>query len=110
MAKRQMPGMGGMGNMNMIKQAQKLQQDMMKAQEELEAREYTAAAGGGAVTAVASGARKLVSVSIKPEAADPEDVEMLQDLVLAAVNEALRQAEDEMQKEMSRFTGGLGLF
>ncbi len=113
MAKRQMPGMGGMGgmgNMNMIKQAQKMQQDMLKAQEELEAREYTASAGGGAVSAVVSGARRLVSVELKPEVVDPEDIEMLQDLVLAAVNEGLRQAEDEMQKEMARFTGGLGLF
>lgn len=110
MARRQMPGMGGMGNMNMIKQAQKLQQDMMKAQEDLNAREYASSSGGGVVTAVASGSRNLVSLTIKPEVVDPEDVEMLQDLVLAAVNEALRLAEDEMQKEMSRFTGGLGLF
>ena len=110
MARRQVPGMGGMGNMNMVKQAQKLQQDMMKAQEELMAREYSASSGGGAVTVVALGSRELVSVTIKPEAVDPEDVEMLQDMVLTAANEALRKAEDDMQKEMSRYTGGLGLF
>lgn len=106
MAKHGMPGMGGM-NMNMMKQVQKLQQDMMRAQEELEQRTYEASAGGGAVTAVVSGSRQLVSITLKPEAVDPDDVDMLQDMILAAVNEGLRNAEETMAKEMQRYTGGL---
>ena len=104
-------GMGGMGgNMNnMIRQAQKMQQDMMKAQEELESKTYEAAAGGGVVTAAVSGKKELVSVTIDPEAVDPEDVEMLQDLVVSAVNEALRQADEAMESSMSGVTGGLNL-
>lgn len=106
---RGMGGMGG-GNMNsMIRQAQKMQQDMLKAQEELEAKTYEAGAGGGVVTATVSGKKELVSVAIDPEAVDPEDVEMLQDLVVSAVNEALRQAGDAMDKAMDSITGGLNL-
>lgn len=101
--------MGGGMNMNMIKQAQKMQQDMLKMQEELEAREYTATAGGGVVTAAVSGKRELLSVTIDPEAVDPEDVEMLQDLVVAAVNEALRKAEAEASANMQKLTGNLNL-
>ncbi|MDR1736295.1 MAG: YbaB/EbfC family nucleoid-associated protein [Oscillospiraceae bacterium] len=108
MAKHGMPMGGGM-NMNMMKQMQKLQQDMLRTQEELEARTYETASGGGAVKAVVSGKRELVSIEIKPEAVDPDDVEMLQDLILAAVNEGLRTAEETMSREMQRFTGGLGL-
>ena len=104
-------GMGGMGgNMNnMIRQAQKMQQDMLKAQEELENKTYEAAAGGGVVSATVSGKKELVSVAIDPEAVDPEDVEMLQDLVVSAVNEALRQADEAMESSMSGVTGGLNL-
>ena len=104
-------GMGGMGgNMNnMIRQAQKMQQDMMKAQEELESKTYEAAAGGGVVTATVSGKKELVSVAIDPEAVDPDDVEMLQDLIVAAVNEALRKASDDAASQMSKLTGGLNL-
>ena len=104
-------GMGGMGgNMNnMIRQAQKMQQDMMKAQEELESKTYEAAAGGGVVSATVSGKKELVGVTIDPEAVDPEDVEMLQDLIVAAVNEALRKANDDAASQMSKFTGGLNL-
>ena len=105
-------GMGGMGggiNMNMIKQAQKMQQDMQKMQTELEEKEYTASAGGGVVTAVVSGKRELKSLTIDPEAVDPEDVEMLQDLIVAAVNEATRAAETDMASNMQKLTGGLGL-
>lgn len=104
-------GMGGMGgNMNnMIRQAQKMQQDMLKAQEELENKTYEAAAGGGAVSATVSGKKELVSVAIDPEAVDPEDVEMLQDLIVAAVNEALRKANDDAASQMSKLTGGLNL-
>lgn len=109
---RGMGGMGGLGggNMqNMIRQAQKMQADMMKAQEELESKSYEAAAGGGVVKAVVSGKKEVTSVTIDPEAVDPDDVEMLQDLVVSAVNEALRQAGDAMEKGMSDVTGGLNL-
>ncbi|MCL2030246.1 MAG: YbaB/EbfC family nucleoid-associated protein [Oscillospiraceae bacterium] len=109
MARRGMPNMGGMGGMNMMKQVQKLQQDMARAQEELEQRTYETTAGGGAVTAVVNGARQLESITLKPEAVDPDDIDMLQDLILAAVNEGLRTAEETQAREMQKFTGGLGL-
>lgn len=102
-------GMGGGMNMNMIKQAQKMQQDMLKAQEELEAAEFEASAGGGVVKAVANGKRELLSIVIEPDAVDPDDVEMLQDLIIAAVNEAMRKAETAMTESMAKITGGLGL-
>ena len=104
-------GYSGKGNnMNsMIRQAQKMQQDMLKAQEELESKTYEAAAGGGVVSATVSGKKELVSVTIDPEAVDPEDVEMLQDLIVAAVNEALRKAGEDAASQMSRLTGGLNL-
>ena len=102
-------GYGGMNQMQMMKQAQKMQQDLMKMQEELEQANYTASSGGGVVTAVVSGKRELVSREIDPEAVDPEDVEMLQDLVVAAVNEALHKAEDAAAQNMSKLTGGLNL-
>ena len=99
-------GMGG-GNMNnMIRQAQKMQQDMMKAQEELESKTYEAGAGGGVVSATVSGRKELVSVAIDPEAVDPDDVEMLQDLIVAAVNEALRKANEDAASQLSKPTGG----
>lgn len=104
-----MPGMGGGINANMIKQVQKMQQDMLKAQEELELKEYTASAGGGAVTAVATGKRELVSITLDKSAVDPEDVEMLSDMIVAAVNEALRAATNDMETQMGKFTGGLNL-
>ena len=97
---------GGM-NMNMIKQAQKMQQDMLKMQEEMEAKEYEATAGGGVVTARVNGKHELLALTIQPEAVDPEDVEMLQDMVIAAVNEAMRKAE--ASQSMSKLTSGLNL-
>lgn len=106
------PGMGGMGggiNMNMIKQAQKMQQDMAKMQEEMEVKTYTAAAGGGVVSATVTGKRTLTALVIDPEAVDPDDVELLQDLIVAAVNEALRTAEGDMASNMQQLTGGLNL-
>ena len=106
------PGMGGMGggiNMNMIKQAQKMQENMQKMQAELEAKEYSAQAGGGVVSATVTGKRELVSLTIAPEAVDPEDVEMLQDMIVAAVNEALRSAETDMADSMRQITGGPNL-
>jgi len=102
-------GTGGGMNMNMIKQAQKMQQDMLKMQEELENKEYEASAGGGVVTAKVNGKHEILNLSISPEAVDPEDVEMLQDMIVAAVNEAMRKADTEMQQAMGRMTGGLNL-
>ena len=102
-------GMGGMNQAQMMKQAQKMQQELAKMQEELEQTEYTAAAGGGVVSATVSGKRELTKLEIDPEAVDPEDVEMLQDMVIAAVNEALRKAEDAANQNMSKLTGGLNL-
>ena len=102
-------GMGGGMNMNMIKQAQKMQQDMLKMQEEMESKEYDATAGGGMVKAVVNGRHEVLSLTINPEAVDPEDVEMLQDMVVAAVNEAMRKAEAEAAQNMSKLTGGLNL-
>lgn len=105
-------GMGGMGggiNMNMIKQAQKMQQDMQKMQAELEEKEYTASAGGGVVSATVSGKRELKNLTIDPDVVDPDDVEMLQDMIVAAVNEAIRSAESDAANSMQRLTGGMGL-
>ncbi len=106
---RGMGGLGGGMNMNMIKQAQKMQQDMMRMQQELQEKEYEAAAGGGVVTATVTGKRELKALEIDPEAVDPDDVEMLQDMIVAAVNEALRAAENDAASTMQKLTGGLGL-
>jgi len=96
------------GNMNkMMKQVQKMQQDMAKVQEELASRTVESTAGGGAVKVVANGRQELVKVEINPEVVDPEDVEMLQDLVLAATNEALRKSQEMAAAEMGKITGGL---
>lgn len=103
------PGMGGMNMQQMMKQAQKMQQDMANMQEELYAREFSAKSGGGMVEAVVTGKKELKSLSINPDCVDPDDVEMLQDMILAAVNEALRAAEETTQAEMGKLTGGLGL-
>ena len=102
-------GMGGGFNMNMIKQAQKMQNDMLKAQAELETQEYTASSGGGMVTATVTGKKQLVKLDIKPEAVDPDDVEMLCDMVIAAVNEAVKQADAAMTEGIGKITGGLNL-
>ena len=91
------------------KQAQQMQEEMGKLQEELDVREYTAAAGGGAVTAVVDGKHIVKKLEIKPEVVDPEDVDMLADLVMAAVNEAIRQAVDTSEAEMSKITGGINM-
>ena len=101
--------MGGGMNMNMIKQAQKMQQDMLKMQEEMESKEYDATAGGGMVKAVVNGKHELLSLTINPEAVDPEDVEMLQDMVCAAVNEALRGVDQMSNARMSSVTGGMNI-
>ena len=101
--------MGGMNQMQMMKQAQKMQQDLLKMQQEMEEKQYEATAGGGVITAVVSGKRELVRVTIDPEAVDPEDVEMLQDMIVAAVNEAMRKAEADQSANMAKLTGGLNL-
>ncbi len=103
-------GFPGGNQMNMMKQAQKMQQDFMKMQQELESREFEFSAGGGAVKAVMVGTRHLERIEINPEVVDPEDVEMLQDLVLTAVNGAIKLADDETGKAMSKLQGGLGGF
>ena len=105
---RGMPMGGGM-NMNMMKQAQKMQQELLRMQEEMESKTYSATAGGGMVTATVTGKHELTALTIDPEAVDPDDVEMLQDLVIAAVNEAMRTAESESAAAMSKLTGGLNL-
>ena len=102
-------GYPGGNQMNMMKQAQKMQQDLLKMQQEMETKEYEATAGGGVVTAVANGKHELLRITIDPEAVDPDDVEMLQDMVVAAANEALRKADAEQAANMSKLTGGLNL-
>jgi DNA-binding YbaB/EbfC family protein len=110
MAKGGFRGMpGGMNQAAMMKQAQKMQQEMLRMQEEMENKTYSAAAGGGMVTAEVSGKHQIVNLTIKEEAVDPDDVEMLQDMIIAAVNEAMRVAEADAANNMSRLTGGLNL-
>jgi len=109
MAKRRMmPGGFGMPG-DMFRRLQTLQEDLMKAQEEIAAMTVTATAGGGAVTAVVSGDRRLKSLQIQPDVVDPNDVEMLQDLIVAAVNQGMEQVEKVAAERMSAVTGGLGL-
>ncbi len=100
---------GGMNQMAMMKQAQKMQQEMLRMQEELESKVFTATSGGGMVTAGVTGKHELQSLTINPEAVDPDDVEMLQDMIIAAVNEAMRQAETESANNMAKLTGGMNL-
>ncbi len=110
MAKGGFRGMpGGMNQAAMIKQAQKMQQEMLRMQEEMETKTFTATVGGGMVTATVNGKHELQDLQINPEAVDPDDVEMLQDMVIAAVNEAMRTADAESANNMSRLTGGLNL-
>ena len=100
---------GGMNQAAMMKQAQKMQQDLLRMQAEQEAKTFTAKAGGGMVAATVNGKQELVNLEINPEAVDPDDVEMLQDMIIAAVNEAMRAADAEAANNMSRLTGGLNL-
>ena len=110
MAKNNFRGMpGGMNQAAMMKQAQKMQQDMLRMQEEMENKTYTATAGGGMVSATVNGKHEVLNLEIKPDAVDPDDVEMLQDMVIAAVNEAMRAADTDAANNMSRLTGGLNL-
>ena len=109
MAKRSggFPGMGG--NMNqLMKQAQKMQRQMEVTQKEMEEKEYEATAGGGAVTVKVSGKKEVTAIKIAEEVVDPDDIEMLEDLIMAATNEAFRAMEADSQAQMSKLTGGLG--
>lgn len=109
MAKKGFPGMMP-GNMNgLMKQAQKMQQDMQKMQEELENKEVESSVGGGAVTVKVNGKKEIVNITIKPEVVDPDDIEMLEDLVLSAVNEALRNVDELQSSQMNKITGGLNI-
>jgi len=112
MAKGKFNGFGG-GGMNMqamVKQAQKMQENMNKAQEEITKMETEASSGGGAVTVKLTGTTTVSSIDIKPEVVDPDDIEMLQDLVVAAVNEALKTAQEKSQSLMANITGNAGAF
>ena len=109
MAKKGFPGMMP-GNMNqLLKQAQKMQSDMQKMQEELESKEIEASVGGGAITVKVNGKKELIDIQIKPEVVDPDDIEMLQDLVLSAVNQALKSVDDMQANQMSKVTGGMNI-
>ena len=103
-------GMGGMGNMNsMIKQAQKMQEEMIKAQEALSAQEFEASVGGGAVSVKASGSKEILEIKISPDAIDPEDVEMLEDMIVSAVNEVLRKTDEAQANNLKGLTGGMSI-
>lgn len=106
---RNMRGMGGGVNMNMIRQAQKMSADMQKTQSSLQSREYSAQSGGGAVKVVVNGKHQLKSIEITPEAVNPEDVELLQDMILTAVNDANSAADEDAASTMSKITGGMNL-
>ncbi|HSQ33292.1 MAG TPA: YbaB/EbfC family nucleoid-associated protein [Peptostreptococcaceae bacterium] len=110
MAKKGFPGMMPGGNMNnLLKQAQKMQEEMQKTQKELESKELEASVGGGAVTVKVNGKKEIIDITIKPEVVDPDDIEMLQDLVLSAVNEALRSIDEMTSSQMSKLTGGMNM-
>ncbi len=103
------PGGAMPGNMNnLMKQAQRMQRQMEESQKELEEKEITAAAGGGAVEVTISGKKEITKVKLSPEVVDPDDIEMLEDLIMAAANEAIRQIEELSQESMAKITGGLG--
>ena len=100
---------GGGNQMNMVRQAQKMQQELLKMQQEIETSKFEFTVGGGAVKAVVLGTKELESIEIKPEVVDPDDIEMLEDLVMAATNEALRMADEANAEIMNKMTGGLNL-
>ncbi|MBM6838513.1 YbaB/EbfC family nucleoid-associated protein [Clostridium saudiense] len=110
MARGGFPGGFGGGNINnLMKQAQKLQKEMAQAQQELEEKEFEASVGGGAVLVKVNGKKEVLSIKIKEEVVDPDDVEMLEDLVLSAVNEALKKADEETANKMGKLTGGMNI-
>ena len=108
MARGGFPGIPGGNMQQLMRQAQKMQQMMVQKQEELDAREYEGTAGGGAVTCKVSGKRQLLALTIQPDAVDPDDVEMLQDMIVAAVNDALKKGEETREAEMNKIGGGMG--
>ena len=110
MAKQRFPmgGMGGNAN-NMIRQAQKMQQEMLKAQEEIEQTEFEATSGGGAVAVKMTGKKELTEIVIQPEACDPDDIEMLQDLIITAVNDVISKVDEANNAKMSKLTGGMSI-
>lgn len=105
--KARIPNQGGQANM--MKRIQQMQEEMGRVQQECEAAEYSASAGGGAIDVTVTGKHQLVSVKIQPDVVDPEDVEMLEDLLVAAVNEAMRKADETMERELGKFTNGLNI-
>lgn len=105
--KARIPNAGG--GANMMKQVQKMQEDMARIQAEVEVAEYTASAGGGAVEVSVNGSHEVKSINIKQEVVDPDDVEMLEDLLMASINEAMRKATETMEREMGKITGGINL-
>lgn len=109
MAKGGFPGMGGMNMNNLMKQAQKMQKQMQEKQEELGEKTIEMTSGGGAVKVVITGKKEIKELKLNPDVVDPEDVEMLEDLIMSAVNEAIRQVEEMYNNEMGRMTGGMGM-
>ncbi|HML47476.1 MAG TPA: YbaB/EbfC family nucleoid-associated protein [Clostridia bacterium] len=109
MARGGFPGIPGGNMQQLMRQAQKMQQQMVELQEALDAREYEASSGGGMVSVKVSGKRELLALTINPQAVDPEDTDMLQDLIMAAVNEALRKGEETREAEMAKVGGAAGL-
>lgn len=109
MAKGGFPGMGGMNMNNLMKQAQKMQKQMQEKQEELAERTLEMTSGGGAVKVVITGKKEIKELKLNPDVVDPDDVEMLEDLIISAVNEAIRQVEEMYNNEMGRMSGGMGM-
>jgi DNA-binding YbaB/EbfC family protein len=108
--KRMPMGGGGMGNMNnMLKQAQKMQKEMEKMQEEMSEKEIEVTSGGGAVKIIVNGKKEIIGIQISKEVVDPDDIEMLQDLIVAAVNEALRKVDETINAQMGKLTGGMNI-
>ncbi len=107
--KARIPGGAGGGQMNMMKKIQEMQQQLEQKQAEVEASEFTASAGGGAVEVTVSGAHEVKAINMQPDVVDPEDIEMLSDLIIAATNEAMRKADDAMEQAMNAAKGGLNL-
>ena len=107
--KARIPGMQGGGQMNMMKKIQEMQAQLEQKQAEIEQTEFSASAGGGAVEVVVTGAHEVKKIDLQPDVVDPEDIEMLSDLIIAATNEAMRKAEDAMEQAMSALKGGINL-
>lgn len=108
--KARIPQGGAPNNMQgMLRQAQKMQERMQEAQDELDRTEYSVSAGGGVIEVVVNGKHELTSINLKPEVVDPEDVEILQDLIISAVNEAMRKADADSEEKMNKLTGGINI-